>query len=97
MAVYVTPNGTVLDDGFTMRASTYEIFKRVPAEWWNEVDAKADIAEAVEQTLPSVAHRVSWLIRVGLVERRTKATPYGSTEIRKAVGRSTVPGVHRES
>jgi len=78
----------VTNDTFTMTRQTYDVFKRVPAEWRVEADVVEGISLSLARTMPSVASAIGWLIRAALVERRGSPQIHGRTEIRKRAGRS---------
>lgn len=70
-------------DDVTLSPETYRVFIRIPACWWSEQDAVADIAAVLEETQPSVRKRLQHLIALRLVERRLRQTITPTAEIRK--------------
>lgn len=63
--------------------ATFHVLERVPAEWWDERDVKAQIATTLGLGIGDVARRMASLVRLRLVERRKRNTIEPSTEIRR--------------
>lgn len=70
----------------TLTPETFDVFKRIPVEWFDEGDAKRAIAAVRNEPVENIARRLAWLVRQGLVERRGAWALTGTTEIRKRAG-----------
>lgn len=70
-------------EGQTLTKETYQVFQRVPADWWSEREVTALIAEALDERVTKISARINYLRSLGLVERRTRHTISPIVEIRK--------------
>ena len=72
--------------GLTLTPPTYQVFRRVPEFWIDELTARREIAVALAYSALEVGKRLDYLRRIGLLERRRSPKIGGEYEIRR-VGR----------
>lgn len=70
----------------TLGPEMYAAFRGVPREWFDEAIVTCQIAAATGKAKTSVALRLAWLKRKGLVECRGGRTLAAKTEIRRRPG-----------
>lgn len=67
----------------TLTPADYDVFRRIPVEWFDENVCGAEIAQALDQKSGVVLRRIASFIRVGLVERRRGHRIAAQMEIRR--------------
>jgi predicted transcriptional regulator len=67
----------------TLTKADYDVFARLPTEWFDENVAACEIAQTLDQRSGVILRRIASFVRVGLVERRGGRTLTAKTEIRK--------------
>lgn len=67
----------------TLAPDDYHVYSKLPAEWCVENDIALIVAEQLRLKSGNVLRRVSHLVRLNLVERRTSERGQVITEIRR--------------
>lgn len=53
-----------------LKPDTYEVLRRVPNEWMHMQTVKEEISRATNQPASGITRRLSYLVRVSLVDQR---------------------------
>jgi hypothetical protein len=69
--------------GLTFTPTDYDVFKRIPIEWWDEHAATVEIAQATGTKTGIIGRRIGRFVTVGVVERRGGRSLQAKTEIRR--------------
>lgn len=72
-----------MTDDITLTKDTYEVLKRVPADWWNEDEVVLEISVALLQPRSRITKRLAHLLALHLVEKRRRQTIAPAIEIRR--------------
>jgi hypothetical protein len=72
-----------MTDDITLTKDSYEVLKRVPVDWWDEVGVLEEIGVALKLRATVVKIRIQHLVRLRLVERRRRLTIDATPEIRR--------------
>jgi RIO-like serine/threonine protein kinase len=72
-----------MTEDITLTKDTYEVLKRVPADWWNEDEVKLEIGVALGMPPSRVTKRLAHLLQLRLVEKRRRPTITPTMEIRR--------------